>query len=163
MAPAGRVTEGCFVVEPMTARQIGPSYPIIQMALPRVSRSDWQGFARRAIAAMPCHRGILAIRRRERPHPSGLACYRCETDLSHGRVLTARPLVAIDILNAVPLFHGLVEGLVTIARAYDCGALRVAMASGGVIVPLPATIGWPIEFGDEYTITLLTPADRIVQ
>ncbi|MHB1302574.1 MAG: hypothetical protein ACYCZB_03745 [Acidiphilium sp.] len=163
MAPAGHITEGGFVVEPMTARQIGPSYPIIQITMPRVSRADWQRFARRTIAATPAHRGILVIRRRERLYPSGLACYRCETDLSHGRILTARPLAAIDILNTVPLLHGLVEGLVTIAQAHDCRALRVAMASGGVIVPLSATIGCPIEISGEYTIILLPPAERTVQ
>lgn len=154
MEPAGRITEGCFVVEPMTEGQIGPSYPIIQIALPRVNHADWQSFARRAIAAMPGHRGILVIRRRERPYPSGIACYRCETDLSSGRVLTARHLAAIDILDTVPLFHGLVEGLAAIARAHGCHTMRVVMTGNSEIAPLFARIGRSIEMNGEYALTL---------
>lgn len=66
----------------------------------------------------------------------------------------ARPLAAIDILDTVPLFQGLVEGLVTIARAHDFRALRVALASAGQILPLFSTIDWPIEISGEYTILL---------
>ncbi|MDD2877008.1 MAG: hypothetical protein PHT60_05380 [Acidiphilium sp.] len=129
--PRDRSYQPGFVVESLTRDQIGPSFVILRLMHPWIEQRCWQNFAQRSLTANPDHRGIITIRRDGGRFPSGLACYRRESDAEIGRLLTVHPMAAVDMVDATPQLVRLTTGLVQIARRTGCGALRLVVAEAG--------------------------------
>ncbi|MGC9269880.1 hypothetical protein [Acidiphilium sp.] len=152
--PVVPVDDALIVVEPLVRAQIDPSYPIIQIAMPEIGRAEWRQFAQRSIGAAPGRRGILTARRRARNFPNGLACYQCDSGLSNGRTLLARPVIAVDLLDPTQIILNLITGLAGIARTHGCRTLRVVIADSCDAAPLLAAMSYPGAVNGEYTLRL---------
>lgn len=124
-----------FSIEPISASQIDPCYAIVRIALPWIDLRRWRVFVRHTMAASPNRRGTITIRRSGRQFPCGVACYRCETDMEHGWIMTVRPMAAVDPVDNVPLLAALGNRLNEIARDGGCHAIRVAAYGAGNCLP----------------------------
>ncbi|MCC6718734.1 MAG: hypothetical protein IT555_12690 [Acetobacteraceae bacterium] len=105
--------------------QVGTVFPLVREAVPGLTLPTWLRFARRATAPRRAGQsGIIVVRRAPRPMPCGLFIWHRDDDLSHGAVLVAEHLVAIDLLDPEPVMAALVRELEALARRLDCGGIR---------------------------------------
>jgi hypothetical protein len=73
-----------------------------------------------------------------RRHICGLVNYRLEADLASGRIIRARNLVGIDILDARPVILLLISQLGVLAQANDCASVHTSIPdseSAATLVP----------------------------
>jgi hypothetical protein len=114
-----------FIVEPLAKDQIAAAFPLIREALPKLDIRSWTRLARDLTNPRRANRrGILAARRDQRRHASGLLYYRKERDLEDHAVLIADHFVALDLLDARPVAAALVTALERLARELGCSAIR---------------------------------------
>lgn len=112
-------------IEPLTTARILQVFPLIREAVPQVRLDEWTRFARaRTKSRGPDHTGIRVATTGRNAYPSGLYCYRIETRLSAGNILVADHLVAIDIINARPVFDRLIGDLENLALRLNCHEVR---------------------------------------
>jgi hypothetical protein len=120
-------TDRDLIVTRLHAADIDPSFPIVRLTMPLVDLTAWRRFAVHAVAAKTTARGILAVRWRGRPHPGGLACFDSATDLEDGRILVARHVVAVDILNPERMIRALIAALEIVGKSNRCASLHVSL------------------------------------
>jgi len=114
-----------FVVEPLAKDQIAAAFPLIREAMPSLDIKSWTRLARDLTDPRRSRqRGILAARRHQRRHASGLLYYRKEHDLERGAILIADHYVAIDLLDARPVVAALITALERLAVELHCSAVR---------------------------------------
>ncbi len=127
-------------VTPLSANQIDPVYPLVREVAPGLDPAQWRRYARQAISNARAGRGgIMVARRKGRPFPCGLFCYRKEQDLSHGAVLAASHFVALDILDPGPVLAALVAELEALAPRLGCTAVRTSVGDATPEVALALT------------------------
>lgn len=120
-----------FVVEELTSDQVSLAYPLIRQVAPALDLQHWTKFARRtADSRRPQSSGILVVRRKERPFPCGMVCYRRDHDPAHRAVLTAEYFVAMDMLDSAGALEALVGELEAAARRLGCRAMRTLLQGG---------------------------------
>jgi len=61
----------------------------------------------------------------------GVAAFRLSDDLLHGRVLSADPFCALDIVDQANVARALENGLEKIASRHGCTAVHIIVASSG--------------------------------
>lgn len=114
-----------FTVLPLTSAEFRPAYPLIRAVAPQVSLAEWLRFARHATGRARAGReGVTTVRHAGRAFPSGLCCWRRDMDLTAGLVLTAEHIIAVDLLDAAPVFDALAAELERIAARLGCRAVR---------------------------------------
>jgi hypothetical protein len=114
-----------FIVEPLAKDQIAAAFPLIREAMPSLDMRSWTRLARDlADPRRSRRRGILAARRDQRRHASGLLYYRKERDLECGAILIADHFVALDLLDARPVVAALIAALERLAVELRCSAIR---------------------------------------
>jgi hypothetical protein len=114
-----------FIVVPLAPVEFRPAYPLVRAVAPQVSLEEWLRFARHATGrARTGREGVTTVRHAGRAFPSGLCCWRRDLDLAEGLVLTAEHIIAVDILDAAPMFDALAAELERIAARLGCRAVR---------------------------------------
>jgi hypothetical protein len=117
-----------FICENLHMTQTDAVFPLVREAVPGLTLKAWRDFARlQANPRRAAVAGIMVIRRRARPHPCGLFVYRREQDLSHGPILVAEHVVAVDLLDARPVMHALLHDMEALARRLGCTAIRTVL------------------------------------
>lgn len=117
-----------FVCDNLDLTQAAAVFPLVREAAPGLTLKAWLRFARgHANPRRTGHEGIMVIRRRPRPHPCGLFVYRREQDLSHGPILVAEHVVAVDVLDTAPVMQALLHEMENLARRLDCTAIRTVL------------------------------------
>lgn len=119
-----------FVVQALVAAKIADAYGFANLSMPGLEISAWRQYALDAVKHSARKSGILVIRRRARTHICGLVSYRCEMDLQAGRVLQARYLSAIDMLDPTPILSTLLVSLARLARRSHCKMIRIVLPDG---------------------------------
>lgn len=127
--PPNLTSEG-LTCEALTAERAGTVFPLLREAIPGLDLQAWLRFARRITAPPRSSKrragqsGIMIARRPPRPMPCGLFIWRRDEDLSHGAVLVAEHLVAVDLLDSEPVRAALVQELEALAQRLGCGGIR---------------------------------------
>lgn len=116
-----------FVCDNLDVSQAGTVFPLVREALPGLTLKAWLAFARRHVRSRRTAAGIMLVRRQARSHPSGLFVYRRENDLTHGPILVAEHLVAVDVLDAAPVLRALLAEMDALARRLGCNAIRTVL------------------------------------
>lgn len=112
-------------VQMLAPDQVRSVFPLIRQAVPTLDLAGWLRVARTLIhPRRPELGGIVVATRPPRPFPSGLFCYRQETDLIHGKVLVAEHFVALDLLDPGHVLAALVNELDSLANRFGCKAVR---------------------------------------
>lgn len=107
--------------------QFDAVYPLVRTAAPKLSPDDWRHFARRLAAG---DGGILAVAAGDGP-PYGVAVYRVDYSLRHGRTLEVELIVTFELNRQAPARAALCQMLEMVAYAKDCETLMLATASKG--------------------------------
>jgi hypothetical protein len=117
-----------YIVEALTRNAISDAFPLVHVVMPKLDLQAWQRFARFALDARRGRQaGILIARRIVRRHICGLVCYRLDTDLGFGRIVQARNLIGIDILDPRPIILALIGQLGRLAQANGCASVHVGI------------------------------------
>jgi hypothetical protein len=120
-----------YVVEALSRSAISAAFPIMHMVMPALNLQAWQRFARFALGTSQARpAGILVARRRLRRHICGVVSFRLEVDLAFGRIIRARNLVGIDILDASAVILALIEHLGILAQANGCTSVHISVSDG---------------------------------
>lgn len=120
-----------YIVEVLARNAIGDAFPMLHLVMPKLDLQAWQHFARFALDARRGRlAGILVARRMARRHICGLVCYRIEADFSTGRILQARNLIGVDMLDTRPIISALLGKLGRVAQASGCAAVHVSIPEG---------------------------------
>ena len=94
--------------EDLPPGQAGTVFPLLREAIPGLQLPSWLRFARRVTSPRRAGQsGIMVVRRAPRPMPCGLFLWRRDEDLTHGAVLVAEHLIAIDLLDTEPVMAAL--------------------------------------------------------
>ena len=111
--------------EDLPPGQAGTVFPLLREAIPGLQLQSWLRFARRVTSPRRAGQsGIMVVRRAPRPMPCGLFLWRRDEDLTHGAVLVAEHLIAIDLLDTEPVMAALVTELERLAQRLGCGGIR---------------------------------------
>lgn len=151
-----------FTVIQVGDDRLDSTLPLVRMAAPLVSAQQWRHY----VAALSESGGALlaASARDERPH--GIAAYRIEEDLSHGRTLRVEPMVTFEINRSAPARAALCEVLEQLARAQNCASLVIATRSRGFADPHSAKAeAWApfgFELGSIVLVKRLAPLESAV-
>lgn len=131
-----------YVVEALSRTAISDAFPLMHLVMPELDLQAWQRFARSSLqTSRGWPAGILTVRRSIRRHICGLVCYRLEADLTRGRVIQARNLIGIDILNPRPIILLLTRHLEQLALSNGCTAVHIRIPDGQwAATPLPALL-----------------------
>jgi hypothetical protein len=116
-----------FIVQALVKAKIAETYGFANLSIPELNAHVWRQYASDIIKHSVEKSGILVIRRTTRAHICGLVSYRCEIDLQAGRVLQARYLSAIDMLDPKPILSTLLDSLAQLARRSHCKIIRIAL------------------------------------
>jgi hypothetical protein len=145
-----------FTCQNLAAEQVHTVYPLVRETMPALDLKAWTRFAKRvANARRTDQAGIRVVLRRPRPLPCGLFLYRREQDLTHGPIMVAEHMVAVDVLDSQSVMAVLVDDLETLAERLGCSAIRTmvlgqaSLAASGLFAaghrPEGATLWKPIE------------------
>lgn len=114
-----------IAVEMLAPDQIRSVFPLIRQVVPTLDLAAWLRFARPLVNPRRAEAGgIVVARRPPRPFPSGLFCYRQESDLTHGKVLLAEHFVALDLLDPDAVLAALLAELDSLGRRFGCDVVR---------------------------------------
>ena len=120
-----------FTVSHLQDDRLEEILPLLRMAAPLATAGRWRDFVRWTASN---DGGILAaVAGDGRPH--GIAAYRIEESLIHGRTMRVDPMVTFEINRSAPVRAALCEALERLARARGCDGLAVAAASRGYADP----------------------------
>lgn len=120
-----------YDVEALSRTAIRDAFPIVHLVMPALDLQAWLRFARSSLHSSRGQlAGILVVRRRARRHISGLVCYRLEVGLGCGRIIQARNLIGIDILDPRPIISILIRHLEQLARINRCTAVHIRAEEG---------------------------------
>ena len=114
-------------VKHLQENQFDAVYPLVRTAAPRLSPDDWRHFARRLTAS---EGGILTVASGDGP-PYGVAVYRVDYSLRHGRTLEVELIVTFELNRQAPARAALCGMLELVAYAKDCETLMLSTASKG--------------------------------
>jgi hypothetical protein len=116
-----------LAVKNLEEDQFGAVYPLVRIAAPRLSLDDWRHFARRLMSGQG---GIITVSSGD-GSPHGIAIYRVDYSLRHGRTLEVELIVTFELNRQAPARAALCEMLELIAYAKDCETLMLSTASKG--------------------------------
>lgn len=145
-----------FTCQNLTAEQVHTVYPLVREAVPALDLKTWTRFAKRvANSRRTDQSGIRVVLRRPRQLPCGVFLYRREHDLTHGPIMVAEHMVAVDVLDSQSVMKVLVGDLEALAERLGCAAIRTmvlgqaSLAASGLYAaghrPEGATLWKPIE------------------
>lgn len=120
-----------FTVIKVGADRLDSTLPLVRMAAPLTSAWEWQAY----VESLSANGGglLAAFARDGRPH--GIAAYRIEDDLAHGRTLRVEPMVTFEINRSAPARAALCEGLERLALSLNCACLMISTGSRGFADP----------------------------
>ncbi len=132
-----------YVVEALSRTAISDAFPMMHLVMPKLDLQAWRRFARFTLkTSRERPAGILIVRRSARHYICGLVCYRLEADMACGRIIQARNLIGIDILNPRPIILLLVRHLGLLAQSNGCKAVHIRIPNGeSVATLLPGLLG----------------------
>ena len=107
--------------------QFDAVYPLVRIAAPQLEADDWRHFARRLMAG---EGGVLTVSAGDE-RPYGVAVYRIDYSLRHGRTLQIELIVTFELKCQAPARAALCEMLELIALAKDCETLMLVTDSKG--------------------------------
>ena len=116
-----------FSIKHLQEDQFDAAFPLVRTAAPHLQAEDWRHFARRLISG---EGGVLTVSAGDGP-PYGVAVYRLDYSLRHGRTLEIELIVTFELEREAPARAALCEMLELIALAKDCRSLTITTASKG--------------------------------
>lgn len=128
-----------FTVMHLQESRFDETLPLVRMSAPLVTLERWRQFTR-----WLCDNGggvLAAFAGDGRPH--GIAAYRADESLIHGRTLQVEPMVTFEINRSAPARATLCEALELLAAAKGCDSLIIATGSRGYADPQCAkAVAW---------------------
>ena len=112
---------------PLDQSEIRMAFPIISAVVPDMTLADWLRWARRAVTARSSGRNGLIAVRAAAGHLVGLCIYRVLPGWSQQRSLVVDYLIALDIVDTVPVVDALLDGLERIAERSGCRTIQAAL------------------------------------
>lgn len=116
-----------FTVIHLQKNQLDAALPLVRVAAPSLTPERWRAFVEAACCAGG---GILAaVAGDSRPH--GVAAFRPEETLGHGRSMRVEPIITFEMNQAAPARAALCQALELLALARGCDTLIVSTGSRG--------------------------------
>ena len=145
-----------FTCKNLSPDEVHTVYPLVREVVPTVDLKTWTRIAKRVANPRRADQaGIRVVLRSPRQMPCGLFLYRREDDLTHGPILVAEHMVAIDVLDPQSIMSELVGELEALAERLGCSAIRTmvlgqaTLAASGLYAaghrPEGATLWKPLE------------------
>ena len=136
-----------FFIESLAATAVLEAWPLVQLAIPELDLAGWRRNASANLGSLrdKSRSGMLLARRGVRRQICGLVWYRSEVDLALGRILRARHLLAIDILDATPIRTALLNHLGPIARALECTTICLSTQDEGWLLSMLTHVVMPLQ------------------
>ena len=128
-----------FTVVHLHENRLDEALPLVRTAAPLVTAERWRQFSR---SLRDSDGGILAAFAGDgRAH--GVAAYRLEESLVHGRTLRVEPMVTFELSRSARARAALCQALELLALAKGCDSLIISTASRGYADPQsPKTGAW---------------------
>ena len=125
----------------LTARRLereetAAAYALVRSAAPGVTLDQWTGFAGRLAGQGG---GVIGVDAAGGPL-IGIAAYRTDLSLVHGRLLRVELLAAFELRRSAPVRTALLEALEVAAREAGCSAIGLALNAQGAAMPAPGRI-----------------------
>ncbi|MGZ8286187.1 MAG: hypothetical protein ACXW27_08750 [Allosphingosinicella sp.] len=128
-----------FTVIHLQESRLDETLPLVRTAAPLVTAERWRQFAR---SLRDSGGGILAAFAGDGP-AHGVAAYRLEESLVHGRTLRVEPMITFELSRSAPARAALCRALELLALDKECDSLIVSAASRGYADPKsPKTGAW---------------------
>lgn len=117
-----------FLAGPLIREHIAQAFPLISLEVPGLTIDRWQAFARARMRSehWKGDRGILTVRN-PAGYIHGLAVYKVEDDLRHGRALMANPVVTARSAGSGEVVAVLIEAMGKVARDCDCVSIHASL------------------------------------
>ncbi len=113
----------------LTSDRVVQAYPLIREVAPILSLEEWVEFAQPLSAQNDqtggCRGIIIAERSR---YIRGLFMYEVTPELAHGRTLSARNIIILDLVQRDAVAEALVDAMERLAQANGCGAVHVHLS-----------------------------------
>lgn len=120
-----------FTVVHLREDRLDETLPLVRTAAPLVTAERWRRFAR---SLRDSDGGLLAAFDGDgRAH--GVAAYRLEESLVHGRTLRVEPMVTFELSRSAPARAALCRALEFLALAKVCDSLIISAPSRGYADP----------------------------
>ena len=124
-----------FTARRLEAHELAAAFALARCAVPEVTPERWKAFA---ASLAPLGGGMLVVE--AEGALIGLAAYRPDVSLAHGRLLRIDLLAAFELHRSAPVRAALLEGLDRIARESDCESVGLALSGHGATLPAPARV-----------------------
>lgn len=126
-----------LIAKPLAARQIEQAFALIRTLVPDLDINRWRAYAATVLAAdavnaaeppaedaRPARQtaGILTAQTPD-GYIHGLFCYRVDTHLQYGRVLSADNFIVLDLIDPSAATAVLLRALEQLARTQGCQAI----------------------------------------
>ena len=116
-----------FIARPLDPGSADRAFAVARNAVLGLSLAEWRRFLEESARGRTGGGGVLAVQNRL-GIIQGLCRYAFEPTLGRGRVCTAEVLVALDLVDEVPVVLALIQGLEDLARRKGATALRSRLA-----------------------------------
>jgi hypothetical protein len=114
-------------VTPLAIDRADQAFPLVRMVSAATSLTRWRAFAALRLGG---NGGILAVTAGD-DMIHGVAAYRLDQDLRHGRVLRVDLFATVELNQKAPARQALFEALETRAAAVGCDAICLTLPSKG--------------------------------
>jgi hypothetical protein len=116
-----------FIARPLDPRSADQGFALARNAVLGLSLAEWRYFLEESARGHSGNGGVLAVQNRL-GIMQGLCRYSFEPTLGRGRICTVEILVALDLVDEVPVALALMQALEDLARRKDATALRLRLA-----------------------------------
>lgn len=112
-----------FDIVPLASDRVDAAFALVRMVAPDTNLARWRAFAKLRSGGMG---GVLAVTAGDRS-VHGLAAYRLDADVRHGRVLRTDLFVTVELNNRAPARAALLAALEARAEREGCDAVCLTM------------------------------------
>lgn len=119
-----------FIVTYLQESELALAFPLVRSVAPEAGLARWQAYARSLFEA---EGGVLGVS--TGGSLQGIAIYRPEETLRHGRTLRVETIVSFELNQAAPARAAMCEALELLAASKGCPTLTVTMPSRGYVDP----------------------------
>jgi hypothetical protein len=129
-------------VAPMAPEQIAQALPLAQALRSDMTVAEWRRFCEGLMNDPSPNRGIECAAD-EHGYLLGFFAYQAQPDLTHGRVLSIDPFIAIDLYGRDYSAQRMLVRIESLAKSLNCASTHVAL--GGIAGKIPKETGARVE------------------
>jgi hypothetical protein len=110
----------------LAPEEVERAFPLVQAITPEVSLNEWTNCAKWFLGPGAMPSGILCAKD-EQGYLAGLCCYRVLDVVDQGRTAVADRVIALGLIDPIPVADALIQGIEKEAEQLDCDTLQVTL------------------------------------